>query len=878
MADFKRMAVTRAPFYRRVSNRYDQDVSRWTYPPAFILVALLSAGGLYAAGESPEFQAAVAAGQRGDWPAAERNARAELKQHPTEAEALSLLGVALDNQNKLAEAEENHKLAVANAPGSSAVLNNYGNHLLLARDPARAPEAARDIFLKAVAVDPADNYAWLQLAQLAVMSNQGREALKYLEHLPAQQLEAPNVAVFKLAALDQTGNRTEAEALFNQLAAATENNASLSATLGRVLAQTGQFDQAETFLTHALAPDPANFSLLYQLGVVASRAGHNARAQEVLEKALRQQPQNVDVIYSLAFVYTTRKQPEAAVRLLAQASRLAPQRADVQKLLAVAAGDMRAFDDSVAAWDRYVTLAPNDDTGRRERGFARAHIKQPTGLADLEWYVARHPDDPTGLWELGVAQAVDDPEKGLASLDKAIARQPDFVEARSARGSLNYQQGNADAALADLEFAASRQPDNPLVLDRLGQTYLLLDRTADALRVLRKAAELAPDDAKMQLHVANALGSAGQTEESRKFMQRYKELGGGANVIARGVMDYLSLTPEQQHADYRARVEKGVKERPDDVATLVLYLKLSIADGRMDDVSTAAGKIAADKPGAILLTDAGRALLAAKQYKLAKQMLEQAEAAGATDLNLELAIAGFQTDGLAAGLQRLDRVPASDRGGDYYLAKAQMLDASGKPQEAIAAIELGVKAEPARPDLYWQAAVLMMANQRAADALQLLDQAAKAMPQEAQVPVIRAAILELAGKTADARQLLNDTQHRWPEVAAVWVAQGIIAAAHEQADAARKILETAVALGGHSAELYYALAQTSLRAGPEHIDAAESAIEQALKLVPDDVQAKTLGGRIAAIRSAAARSMPPESRDEMVNPAKLFLVKPPQDW
>jgi hypothetical protein len=87
-----------------------------------------------------------------------------------------------------------------------------------------------------------------------------------------------------------------------------------------------------------------------------------------------------------------------------------------------------------------------------------------------------------------------------------------------------------------------------------------------------------------------------------------------------------------------------------------------------------------------------------------------------------------------------------------------------------------------------------------------------------------------------------------------------------------------MALGGHSAELYYALAQTSFRAGPEHIDAAQSAIEQALKLAPDDVQAKTLGARIAATKSAATRSTSPESRDEMVDPAKLFLAKPPQDW
>ncbi len=217
------------------------------------------------------------------------------------------------------------------------------------------------------------------------------------------------------------------------------------------------------------------------------------------------------------------------------------------------------------------------------------------------------------------------------------------------------------------------------MLDRLGQTYLLLDRLPDALRVLRRAADMAPDDGKIQLHVANALAQAGQTTESRTYMNRYKELGGIAAVPARGVIDYLSLTPEQQHAAYRVRIEKGIADHPADAAIQVSYMKLSIADGQMDKATATARKVEGMKPGAIVLADAGRAMLSAGQYGLAKELLEQAVAADpAAGLALDLAIAGFHTDGAAAGIERLDRVPASDRAGDYYVARAQMLDAGGK--------------------------------------------------------------------------------------------------------------------------------------------------------------------------------------------------------
>ena len=840
--------------------RYYMCVSR---PASLIPVLLLASLCIRAA----DLRDAVAALQRGDWPTAEQKLRAELAIHPDEAEAISLLGVALDNQRKFPEADEVHRKALAKAANSTDVLDgilrNYGNHLLLTGDM----KGAHDAFLRAVALNPQDDYVNLQLAQAAVSSRNGEEALQYLDKLPVAQRDAPNVAIYRLIALDQSGKRTEADTLFGHLLSGAGKNADLSAFLGGKLAQAGELDRAETLLTGALASDPANFSLLYELGVVASRAGHDERAREVLEKALRQQPQSVDVLYALAFVYSSTKQSEQAVRLLAQAARLAPQRADVQELLAVTTGDIHAYEDSMAAWERYVVLAPNDDAGRRERGFAKANIKQAeAGLADLEWYVARHPDDPTGLFELGVSESVDDPEKGLATLDKAVALKPDSVEARSARGALNYQQGKAEAALADLEFAAANRPDSAMILDRLGQTYLLLDRLTDALRVLRRASELAPGDAKTQLHVANALAQAGQTDESKIFMNRYRELGGAASVPARGVIDYLSLTPEQQHAAFRARLEKGIADHPEDGKTQVLYLKFLIGDGLTDQAAARARKILAMKPGAIFLADAGRAMLTARQYPIAKELLEQAAAADPyAGVDLDLAIAGFHTDGPAAGLQRLDKVAASARGGDYYLARAQMLDAGGKGDDAIQAMLLAVKAEPGRPDLYWRATVLMVKNRRAADALQLLDRAAQALPQEAQIPVIRATVLELAGKTDDAQQLLNDAQHRWPEVAAVWVAQGIILAAHQHAEEARKALDTAVGLGAHSAETYYALADSQFRTGH-----AAEAISEALKLVPDDVRFQALAAAIERKDSAA--------RIDPVDPTKLFLTRPPQDW
>ncbi len=453
--------------------------------------------------------------KRGDFTTAESKLRAELKSQPNEVEALSFLGVALDRQKKFTEADAVHRRALALSPRSNSILDKYGSHLVASGDAA----AARKIFLRAVALDAADGYANLQLAQLELQAKHGAEALGYLERLSPEQQNDPAVAVQRLVALDLTGRYSEA----GELAARFHNDAGWSAAAGRALADAGDMQRAGTLLEAALVAHPNSFPLLYDLGVLESQAGHFARSREVLEAAVRLEPRNADAIYALAYTVDSLKESDAAFRLLAQGAQLAPGRADLQKSLATAAGNLREYKAAADAWNKYVQLEPGDDIGRRERGFALAHIGQlDAGLADLRWYVARHPNDAEAYFELGVEENAKDPATGLASLDRAVKLKPDFAAALSSRGYIYYRQGKAEVALPDLERAAAIEPDSVMIQYRLGQVYLALDRLNDALRYFRRAAEMAPNDYPAQFHLANALAEAGKTAEADAILERIR--------------------------------------------------------------------------------------------------------------------------------------------------------------------------------------------------------------------------------------------------------------------------------------------------------------------------------------------------------------------
>jgi Flp pilus assembly protein TadD len=366
--------------------------------------------------------------------------------------------------------------------------------------------------------------------------------------------------------------------------------------------------------------------------------------------------------------------------------------------------------------------------------------------------------------------------------------------------------------------------------------------------------ELAPRDSKTLVHLARTLADSGNTSESKAIMDRFRQLGPEKKAGVRaGFVDYLSLTDEQRHADYRARLEKAAGIHPEDAALQVEYLKLLLQDGDANQVAAAADAIAGLKPGAAMLAGAGRALLDAQRYGLASELLKLAETAAPAgntigEIERDLAMATFRMGDPAKGLERLDRVPESGRNGDYHLARAEMLDASGKAAEARAALAKALEISPDQPDLYRRAAAFLLAKGSAPDAARLLEESARIWPQNREILLMKAATEELAGKTDDAKQSLRRIQNRWPEWSTAWAALGMILDVHRYFEDGEKALETAVALGARGPEVYFYLADCSLRSGSSGKagkDAAEVAIGQALKLSTEDPWIEALAGRIA---------------------------------
>lgn len=437
-----------------------------------------------------------------------------------------------------------------------------------------------------------------------------------------------------------------------------------------------------------------------------------------------------------------------------------------------------------------------------------------------------------------------DPSAALLHLNQAITLKPDFTSAYYTRGVLLYKQNKPQAALADFLIAAKQEPGNAATLDQLGRTYLVLDRPADVLPVLREAAERNPQDPKTLIHLSRASSATGQTAEARQVIARFRGLGAGRakGIPNPGFVDLLALPPEQQYERYRARVKKAVAADPNDAAAKLRYLKLLLGDEAWPEAEALAREIMALKPEPSAVAEAGRAFLDAERYATAKELLEQSpQAPGAA---LDLAIAVFHADGAEAGLERMDAVTESQRNGDYYLARAQMLDYTGRFLEAAAAAQRALRATPTRVELYCQVTLLLIKNGRVLQALELLDQATRYLPEDPSILLSKAIALEVAAKSVDAGKLLKEIEGRWPEWPEAHLVYGIILQTHRRAEEALRELTTASALGARAPAGYYYLAEATLQARPDESEAAQKAIQEALALDSGDAWAHALAGRI----------------------------------
>ena len=309
---------------------------------------------------------ALAAHQRGELGAAERDYRSLRERLPADFDAVHMLGVLCGQLGRRDEAEALLEQALALRPRSAAALGNLGTLRLRLGQP----EQAVSILERALALRPADAQAH---------SNLG----------------------IALATLQR---RDEALACFDAAIRLKDTHVEAHSNRSAVLRELGRFDEALASADEALRLEPRHVDGHNNRAAALLDLQRPAAALESLDRSLAIRPDQPAALNSRGLARLHGGQPAAAIADFDAALAAAPDYAQALVNRAAALFELDRLDAAIADCDRALALAPDHPDAHVSKGIFHLQAGDyGTGLPHYEWrrqaaQAAGHADLAQPLW------------------------------------------------------------------------------------------------------------------------------------------------------------------------------------------------------------------------------------------------------------------------------------------------------------------------------------------------------------------------------------------------------------------------------------------------------------------------------------------------
>ncbi len=421
---------------------------------------------------------------------------------------------------------------------------------------------AEAIYRQLLEDDPTDREIVASLVDLYEDADRLDEALSLLASL--EKKDPDNAGVSERIAIDlaRAGRFDDAEKRARALASKRPENREVRRLLAEVLFQKGDAASAERILRDLAASDSDDEATRRALADVLLRERRLTDAQAVVELARKKSPdagaKTADpwAAVELGYIaFLQKKYPEA--RRILEPLALGPSGGSA-RATRILLGLARESED----WASGLSTS---------QAAASADSSSPEWAAAVAEFRLRSGDKARGQADLGKLAASDDPERILAAADaytrvknfadaarvarEAVQRFPDNTEALFRLGSsleragqisesektfqqllslrprdaatLNYlgymwadRNVHLEEALAMLEKAVGREPNNGAYRDSLGWAYFRLGRLDAAAKNLLEAHKTEPEDATIEEHLGDLSERQGNVQAAVEHWKR----------------------------------------------------------------------------------------------------------------------------------------------------------------------------------------------------------------------------------------------------------------------------------------------------------------------------------------------------------------------
>ena len=344
----------------------------------------------------------------------------------------------------------------------------------------------------------------------------------------------------------------------------------------------------------------ADFDNILPNHPIINAAVAELKAGKTLEPLVKTADQGgAEVLYGLGSAGGRQGDEIAAMVYLRLSLYLAPKNALTQITLADIYDRLHQNEQAIAVYEG----VPEGSVLRTTADIQIAQLldnlgKKQDSAEYLRHIVADHPDDEDALLALGNAQRGD--KKYAEAVDtytKALAasKKPDKVDwpIYYFRGISFEREQKWDKAVADFRKALELFPDQPLVLNYLGYSWVDRgDNLDEAFKMLHKAVELRPSDG----YIVDSLGWAyfklGKFDEAVKELERAIDLKPGDPTINDHLGDAYWRVGRKLDAHFQWNHARDLGPEPEDKAKILEKIAHGLPDAKAPEAADAKDKTA----------------------------------------------------------------------------------------------------------------------------------------------------------------------------------------------------------------------------------------------------------------------------------------------
>jgi len=344
-------------------------------------------------------------------------------------------------------------------------------------------------------------------------------------------------------ALEQEGKNTEAEAAWSALLKVQPANPEAYAHLGLLEARQERYREAVPLYRKALALNPAMPGLRINLGLALFKAGELKAAIETFNPLLKSQPpsspeaQRLTTLIGMA--HYGLEEYAAAIPYLKEATAGDPQNLPFRLLLAHSCLASKKFQCVLDVYHEILMLNAESAEADMLAGEALDEMQDHAGATQqFRAAVKANPNEPNVHFGLGyLLWTQSQYEEAAQEFQAELANVPNHVEALAYLADANIKMNHPETARPLIEKAIRLDPGVELPHLDLGILDADAGRRDAALRELKVAAKLSPNDVDVHWRLARLYQAMGRKDEANAEFHKTSSLTKAANDSVSSKLD-----------------------------------------------------------------------------------------------------------------------------------------------------------------------------------------------------------------------------------------------------------------------------------------------------------------------------------------------------